>query len=70
MLGSTGFSQIKVWHYRVYLRFYLIKIKNVSANFSSEKQFKVKKSFFHGKRNWSQWRKITISDKHIVFEWR
>ena len=46
MLSSTGFSQIKVWHYRVHLRFYLIKIKNVSANFGSEKQFKVKKKVY------------------------
>ena len=27
-------------------RVYLIKIKNVLANFDSEKQFKVKKAFF------------------------
>ena len=32
--------------YRVYLRFYLIKIKSVLANFGSEKQVKVKKAYF------------------------
>ena len=32
--------------FRVYLRFYLIKIKTVLANFGSEKQFKVKKAYF------------------------
>ena len=30
---------------RVHLRFYLIKIKTVLANFGSEKQFKVKKAY-------------------------
>ena len=30
---------------RVYLRFYLIKIKTVLANFGSEKQFKIKKAY-------------------------
>ena len=32
--------------YRVYLRFYFIKIESVFANFGSEKQFKVKKAYF------------------------
>ena len=32
--------------YRVYLRFYLIKIKSVLGNFGLEKQFKVKRTYF------------------------
>ena len=47
---------------------YLIKIKTVLAKFGSEKPFKVKKSLFHYNRNLSHWRKITISDKHTLFE--
>ena len=32
--------------YRVHLKFYLIKIENVLANFGSEKQLKVKEFYF------------------------
>ena len=32
--------------YRVYLRFYLIRIKSALANFGSKKLFKIKKAYF------------------------
>ena len=46
MVRCTGFFHSITLKYRVYLRFYLIKIENVLPNFGSEKQFKVKESYF------------------------
>ena len=47
MLRYTGFFQSKVTlKYRVYIKFYLIKIKRVLANSGSEKQLQVEKAYF------------------------
>ena len=43
MLSYTEGVTLK---FRLNLRFYLIKIKTVLANFGSEKQFKIKKAYF------------------------
>ena len=41
-------------------------MKSVLANFVLQK-FLSEKSLFQGHRHWSRWKKITVSDKYIIW---